>query len=799
MKHTKHTIEKRFSRTVLAASIAAIGFSVPLAAQAEDDDLLSLTRPSSEIEVGVGHVSDGSFKFGDYGRGLEKSGAHLIGNVRMNTRGDNNASYLELIGRNLGLSGSRDFGIKAGEQGNYGLSFEYDELSKLHSDSFQSPYNGLGSSYLSKPVPWTISGTVGANTNISTATMTDLAANMKRFDVETQRKAMALGLTKQLDGGWDVAMKYKREKKDGTQLTGAMIQTRNFNENRGSSLAPEPIDYTTDLFDVLARYADEKLQMQFGYHASLFDSASQPLVWDNLYYNALSTVQGGNALTGRHAPMPDNQFHRVKASGGYTLSKDTRLTANLSLGRATQNEAFLPYSTLNTMPATTSLNGRIDTTHADIKLNSELTHELNLTAGYKYDDRDNRTPVNTYTYYVADNTDLTAFNSATVPPTGGVLSPGVNVRNNTPLSKTQQQLYADIDYHLSAATKLMLGYDYDKITHTYEPTAGDTEHTLKAEVKHNFSDTASGGLAYAYSNRNASAYDGMAPAASTFSATYLASLCQNGNSFSYNGVVTACTGGTGNIAATTATAPYLDTPALRKFFLTDRKRDKLRAYANFAPSEKLDLQIGGSYYKEKYPEAEIGYGLTKATGWSANFDANWAATEAVNGIFFATFEDSQTDQRSSDTKTDRLGRQLNTQAFFDQWGGVITRADRSLTLGLGFKVKQDDSLDWGGNLTHAATVGSTGFSSLGTSVAATLKPMPDTVSRLSRLELFGKYKVQKDLTLNVKYAYEQYNSVDWAWDGQTIAVAPTNFINTNQTSPDYRVNVIGASLTYSFK
>ena len=72
----KHTIEKRFGRTILAASIAAIGFSVPLAAQAEDDDVPSLTRPSSEIEVGVGHVSDGSFKFGDYGRGLEKNRAH---------------------------------------------------------------------------------------------------------------------------------------------------------------------------------------------------------------------------------------------------------------------------------------------------------------------------------------------------------------------------------------------------------------------------------------------------------------------------------------------------------------------------------------------------------------------------------------------------------------------------------------------------------------------------------------------------------------------------------------------------
>ena len=76
--------------------------------------------------------------------------------------------------------------------------------------------------------------------------------------------------------------------------------------------------------------------------------------------------------------------------------------------------------------------------------------------------------------------------------------------------------------------------------------------------------------------------------------------------------------------------------------------------------------------------------------------------------------------------------------------------------------------------------------------------MPDAVSRLNRLELFGKYKVQKDLTLNVRYAYEDYNSTDWAWDGQGFT-SSTTFIGSGQTSPDYRVNVIGASLTYSFK
>jgi len=568
-------------------------------------------------------------------------------------------------------------------------------------------------------------------------------------------------------------------------------------------LAPEPINYSTDLFDVIGRYTDEKLQAQVNYHASIFKNSNQSLTFDNLYNNPLSTI-GGSTLTGRLGQMPDNEFHQISASGGYSISKETRLSGNLSIGRMEQNEAFLPYITSGTLVATTgtpytlaalpatSLNGKIETTHLDVKLNTKLTHDLHLTAGYKYDDRDNQTARNQYFYLPADNNSATSYANAA---TSG------NRRTNMPLSSTKQALYADLDYELSKATRLKFGYDYDKITHTFEPTGGDYEQTVKAEVKHSFSDMASGGLAYAYSDRNADTYYGAGALMGTYTAAYLANLCVAPNTFVYNGVVTTCTGA----ATVVATTPFLDTPSLGKYFLSDRKRDKLRAFANVAPSEKLDLQFGASYFEERYPDVESGFGLTKATGWSANVDANLAATDSISGIFFASFEDYSTDQNAHNGAagtvtglvTTILDRQNNTAAFAVRTG-VITRNDRSLTLGLGFKVKQSDSLDWGGNFTHANTLGSTAFSNVGAAIAATVLPVPDAVSRLNRLELFGKYKVQKNITLNVKYLHEQYRSTDWAWDGQTYT-SSTSFIGSGMTSPDYTVNAIGASLIYSFK
>lgn len=764
----KYAIEKRFSRTILAASMAAIGFSAPLAAQAEDNDLHSLTRPSSEVEVGIGNVSDPSYKYGDYGRGLEESGTYLIGNASMNVRGDNNANYLELNVRNLGLSGSRDIVIKGGEQGNYGLSFSYDELSKLFSDSYQTPFVNPGSTNLTLPAGWVSNcattaapGTAvpctTATAAASTALMTNLNASMQSFNVETMRKSYSFGVTKLLSAEWDATVNFKREDKDGNRFIGAVIGSSGGNPR--AAVLPEPVNYTTDQFEALARYTGEKLQMQLGYYGSFFRNANSGLAWQNPYANGATTW--GNAAVGYpngsgQIGLPaDNQFHQISATGGYSYSKDTRVSGNLSMGRMTQNEAFLPYSvnpglTITTPMPRSSLDGKIDTTHVDMKLTSKLMPKLNLTAAYRYDDRDNKTPQTQYVYIGGDST-----NQAVAGATD-------RTRTNLPGSSTKQQVDAELDYHMSGHTKLKLGYGYDWVKKTFEAIDSENEHTIKAGVDHRFGDTASGGLSYAYSDRRTSAYDASAPFLATYTgAAYIAGI---------------------------TTGLWDNVPTQKKFFLAPRQRDKLHAYANVAPSERVDLQFGLDYKNDDYHSSELG--LREATGWAANFDANLVATDMVSGHLFASWEDYQSNQKSA-----QLGAtKANYLIPGNHWTADIT--DRTLTLGAGFRVKQNDSLDWGGDLSHSSSNGQ--ISVTPGALLAAAKPLPDIVSRLGRLELFGKYKMQKDLLLNIKYVYEQYNSADWAYD-QVLSNTLANVIGTNQTSPDYRVHAIGASLIYNFK
>lgn len=748
----KSTIEKRFARTVLAASIAAIGM-VALPAAAADDEMRRLIRPDSQVEVGVGYVSEDSFKYGQY-TGLNDKGVHLIGNVDLNRRNEANTHYFSLSGRNLGLD-SRSLTIKGGEQGNFGLRLDYDQIPMFYSDSFRSPYLGLGTNRL------TVSGVADATT---AAGMTGLAANMRPYDIKTVRKGLGLGVTKELARGWDVEMNYKREDKDGTKLTAAMMQAAS-GGTRGAFIVPEPVNYTTDQYEALARFTSDKLQMQFGYYASLFKNENESLTWDSLFNAGTNDAN----RTGRYGLPPDNQFHQVNASGRYVFSKATSMSGNLSFGRMTQNETFLPYATAGSglfaterFPTSASLNGKVYTTNASLRLNSKLMPKLHLTAGLRYDDRDNKTPISQFAYITGDR------NVAAGQPT----ATNNLLRTNMPLDITKQSAYADLDYHLTSATSVKLGYDFHQVRHNYEPTTGDKEHTLKTEVRHRFGDMVSGSASYAYSDRNASGYNGAAPLASTYTAAYLATLA----------------GGT-----TGRTYPWLEAPGLRKYFLADRQRDKIGGTLNVAPTEKVDLGFSAHYMRDKYPDTAIG--LTKASNWIASFDASLQATDALSGNFFASIDQYKTDQTGAHLPDTARVTAAETGTIPAAYLGVTTLSDRTVTFGMGVRYKPLRKYEVGGNLTHSSSKGRSEFN-LGSAVPN--GPVPDLISKVNRLEMFGSYALQKDLKVNIKYAYERYRSADWAWDAPLNLTSVAAVPGTSMTSPDYRVHFVGVTLAYQF-
>ncbi|QDX82208.1 hypothetical protein B9N43_13710 [Denitratisoma sp. DHT3] len=755
-------IDTRFTPNVLAVSIAFIGFNCCGDAWADDDadDVRRMLRPESEVELGVRHVTaTGNDKFGDF---IDAdTGNQVIANVRVVQRGENDASYFTIDGRNLGLD-SRSLKIEGGQQGNFGVRLEYDQLPKLFSDSYQTPFVNPGDTRLVLPAGWVASN--------ATTGMTALATGMRSYDVETLRKSLALGLTKSLSGNWDIAVNFKRDTKEGDRFIGAVIG--NSGGNPRAVILPEPVDYTTDQFEATARYTTAKLQLQFGYYGSFFKNANTALSWQNPYANIAGTAWGNPAVGyplgfGQIGLPPDNQFHQFNASGGYNYSKDTRISGSFSFGRMTQDESFLPYSINSGLLVTTamprsSLDGKINTTHADFKITSRLTPKLHFTGSYRYDDRDNKTPQSEYWYIGGDSQNQVS----TVP----AIADRARVRTNLPGSSTKQQIKADFDYRLTMHTKLKFGYEYDWVKKTFEAISSEREHTFNASVDHRFNDMAAGGLAYVWSDRTTSAYNAGAPFLASYSdPAYIASILP----------INAADNGL-----------WDNVPTQKKFFLAPRKRDTLRAFANLSPIDRLDLQFSIDHKNDDYYKSELG--LRNATGWAANFDASLAATDALTAHMFASWEKYESNQRSA-----QLGA-VKANYLNPGWHWTTDIQDNTFTMGAGLRYKPEGPFEFGGDVTHSDSTGRIRVA-VGSLIAATAPalPMPDITSKLNRLDLFGRYWVKKDLSINLKYVYERYTSNDWAYDDVSAATL-ANVIGTNQASPDYKMHMLGISLSYRF-
>jgi len=114
-----------------------------------------LTQPTSELEVGVGDVTQGSYKFGEY-NGLQHEGAFPILNFDLAGGGLYNSDSLErwsARGADLGID-TRQLDVDYAQQGKFRIDLGYDQLRHNISDTYQTPYLGTGTDLLLLPSGW---------------------------------------------------------------------------------------------------------------------------------------------------------------------------------------------------------------------------------------------------------------------------------------------------------------------------------------------------------------------------------------------------------------------------------------------------------------------------------------------------------------------------------------------------------------------------------------------------------------------------------------------------------------------
>lgn len=518
---------------------------------------------SGTLEVGGGNVSDASSKFGEF-NGHQEKGGFLIGDAAARYRGANGA-YANVAATNLGLD-TRSLSAEGGQQGKYKLLLNYQQSPHFVSDSAQTPFIGSGGASLTLPAGYP-AGTTG---------LMPLASTLQPIELETKRQKLGVGASWTPARAWDYGVKFRHETRDGTKGAAGT-----FFVNASQFVAP--VDYVTDEVDASASYTGTRWQAKFAYYGSSFRNSNASLTWQNPFVPVFP-----GAIAGQLALPPDNQFHQISASVGYQLAARTRATADIALGRMVQDEAFLAPTLNNTLAVSglprASLDGRVATLNASLKLNSVISDRLRLNAVYSHNDRDNRTPQAVYAWVTTD-----MF----------LASP----RTNLPYSFTLDKLKLSADYKASARIKGSVGFDHDSHKRTFQEVDSTSENTFSGKITARALDNVDMTFKLSRGDRSNSGYQ----------------------------VVTAIT------------PP--ENPLLRKFNLAERTRNSAEWRADVAATDSINIGLQADASEDNYSASTIG--LTSGREFNLSGDVSVMLSDETSLHFLANRQEIKSKQAGS--------------------------------------------------------------------------------------------------------------------------------------------------------
>jgi len=792
-------------------------------------------------------------------------------------------------GTDLGQE-TRGLSAQVGVQGKFRLNFGYDELRRNRSDSYQTPYNGTGTNVLTLPGTWlvpTVAASGGANAisarglvkaigdapYISTVAanngavvsataaqiaLVDAAANadlplFHNVNLFTKRTKYDAGFNVIFDERWGFDANFTPEHKDGMKPMGTVSR------NTGgdiSTIITDRIDTDHNQVNVSLNFKGAKSFAQAGYFGSFFKNNVPFMSWQN-WATTTSTV---NTMSS----TPSNNFSQLNVTGGYNMSPTTKFVATGSYGRNTQNDLFLTDPTTPVVPVT-SLDGLVVTTALNAKFTTRPAKKLHFTAGYKYDDRDNRSPVHIFQYTDAGEA-LPAAPNANFPagsgnPYGAVVAQNANA--NRSYSRRVQQVNVEGDYALAKGQWIKAGYDFEKIERRCNGSWIDcadaptnNENTLRAEWRTNVRESLTARVGYAYSARRAPDYNenaflalvpyaGVSPATATGGVTALSFM--NANGWTGYGPVAGYAATTGNMNLffplnnALANALYAnlnrisELPGMRRYYVADRNRDKVRTLLTWQATDELSLQGGVNLTNDDYPTSF--YGVQSVKGWAVNLDGTYALADDVSANAFYTYEN----QRSI-TAGNSYTANSNTATIANSQPGVVglsgnscdgyttllqrnnnnkvdpclnwsaNMLDKANTVGFGLRGKASD-LDLTGNviLTRARwdnTVSGgnwannilNGPGGAPTTIAAwfiAATPTPTVTTDTVEVHLSGKYAISKLQSVRVAYSFQRMTSVDWAYEGMQFG-SLSGILPSNEQPFNYSVNVVGVSYVLTF-
>lgn len=771
-------VQSSVSRLSLVA-LAMQGVFAAMAAmpaRADDAEAAALKMPTNVMEMGLSVQNRDSAKFGEY-TGLNKSGAYVNGgfNVRGgDAYGDANGTMRwSLTGTDVGLT-SRNLGAAISDQGRWDFRISFDELRHNTSDSYQTPYvEGNGSSRFTLPAGF---GLV-ANTRTMTAAQ---LAQFHNLDISNTRENINLGGGFVLGKEWNIKVDFNHLDQSGAKLMGFGSSAVGGATGERVSILPMPTNTKTDQVNVALNWSGEKGHATGAYYGSFFHN--------NVNGVAFQTWQTASVMQ-TMGTAPNNDFHQLNLTGGYTLAAKTKVAGGLSYGRNTQNAPYAYDSALaggmvNPSP-TSSLNGVVVTKHADVKLTNQDVKDLTLSAGYKYDLRNNRTSSYIYDFFAIDGS---VGNQGHYP--------------NTPLSNRKSQLELAGDYRLTKAQQVRLAFTRENIQRWCDQYAvsanypagtncvvgtGSNEDKLAATYRIKATEDVRLSAGYTFSNRKSNFDEAARAAMNGF----------NGNAIVAGATIRGINGG--------------DFLGFHPWFEGSRRQHLLKAGVNWQATEALTVDFTGRYAHDVYNTI---FGMKNGTAASINFDTTYAMSDDTSVSAYFTRQNwarEMTDLLRSPTAA---GTAATATAVAVPPGATWknTLKDFDTVLGLGFKRTglMAGKLELSGDLTYSigksvyATgleyfTTTTGGLTCATATIMSCGALPDVNSIITTLKLVGTYKIDKNASVVGGLLWRQMKADDYFYNGLQYSYTPTGVLPTNQQAGNYSVSVVSVAYSYKFQ
>ena len=690
--------------------------------------------------------------------------------------------------------------LEFGSRGLWKARLSWTENPKRYGDDAHMLYSYQGDGIFTLPDPLQAAIQAGAasggNNNQGDMAPTDLAwdagtkgailrdalADAPEIEVGYQRKTGRAAFDFTPTKAWRLGFSAEREKRDGTKP-----QSQSVSAFSTVVELAAPVDFQTDTFSGYAEYSRKHWVLGARYTVSDFEIGQDHIVFDSPVFLA-DTLVGSttNPGHGQYLLGADNTWNQWQLYFGANLPGHTRINATVSGAQTEQNDDFLPHTVNSLIAGDPKLVLPADSAHAeydnslmDLRINSRPLDWLRLKAWWRDYEQDNDTPEITFEGYA--ETDLAVSGA----------------RRNLAYGYDKENLGALVGFVPADWVEIGLSFEREDMERQHAAVTDSSEDTWKLTLDFDVNEHLFLRASYAMQDRNAREYD----------AEYHEESFPDGE----DTVAGANEGG-------------------RKFYWTDRDRDKWSLLAQITPIDKLMIYAEALHADSKYFDPETGQriGSTYATMEDRNADG---IDEAYDIRLAGRTKDSSnaytlgfaiTPNEDWDVYVDHTWESVNwamasryrnvsggigTDNPLDDWDTKVDDHYRTLTLGFhGTWAERRWEVRGDVAVTHSTGDIRTSFVDGGSASGDTdLTKFPELDNDFTVATLAFERHLASGWDLGFQYWYEMWTYDDWQNDPNAPYIGNPNqergastWIQLGNDFDDYENHILSVTARYKF-